>query len=64
MDRIAAAVGANMLCPNTPLLVIDMGTAITYDFVNSSNEVLYTLIIYSISSSLLLNILPSSSYSF
>jgi type III pantothenate kinase len=38
LDRIAAAVGANMLCPNTPLLVIDMGTAITYDFVNSSNE--------------------------
>ena len=38
LDRIAAAVGANMICPNTPLLVIDMGTAITYDFVNSSNE--------------------------
>ena len=38
LDRIAAAVGANMLCPNTPLLVIDMGTAITYDFVNASNE--------------------------
>ena len=38
LDRIAAAVGANMLCPNTPLLVIDLGTAITYDFVNSSNE--------------------------
>jgi type III pantothenate kinase len=38
LDRIAAAVGANMLCPNTPLLIIDMGTAITYDFVNSSNE--------------------------
>lgn len=38
VDRIAAAVGANMLCPNTALLVVDMGTAITYDFVNSSNE--------------------------
>jgi type III pantothenate kinase len=38
LDRIAAAVGANMMSPNTPLLVIDMGTAITYDFVNSSNE--------------------------
>ena len=38
LDRIASAVGANMLCPNTPLLVIDMGTAITYDFVNASNE--------------------------
>ena len=38
LDRIAAAVGANMLCPNTPLLIVDLGTAITYDFVNSSNE--------------------------
>lgn len=38
LDRIAAAVGANKMCPNTPLLVIDMGTAITYDFVNASNE--------------------------
>ena len=38
LDRIAAAVGANKICPNTPLLVIDMGTAITYDFVNTSNE--------------------------
>ena len=38
LDRIAAAVGANKMCPNTPLLVIDMGTAITYDFVNTSNE--------------------------
>lgn len=38
VDRIAAAVGANKLCPNTPLLVIDLGTAITYDFVNSDNE--------------------------
>ncbi len=38
LDRVAAAVGANMLCPNKPLLIIDLGTAITYDFVNSSNE--------------------------
>jgi len=34
-DRIAAAVGANYLYPNENLLVIDAGTAITYEFVNS-----------------------------
>ena len=38
LDRIAAAVGANMLKPNSPLFIIDMGTAITYDFVNEYNE--------------------------
>lgn len=38
LDRIAAAVGANLLRPNVPLLVIDMGTAITYDYVNELNE--------------------------
>ena len=38
LDRIAAAVGANMLKPNTPLFIVDMGTAITYDFVNEHNE--------------------------
>ena len=38
LDRIAVAVGANKLCPNTPLLIVDMGTAITYDFVNALNE--------------------------
>lgn len=38
LDRIAAAVGANMLKPNSPLFIIDMGTAITYDFVNENNE--------------------------
>jgi type III pantothenate kinase len=32
-DRIAAAVGANKLFPNQHVLVIDAGTAITYDFV-------------------------------
>ncbi len=30
-DRIAAVVGAHTLCPGHPLLVIDAGTAITYD---------------------------------
>lgn len=37
-DRIAAAVGANCLCPDRPLLIIDSGSAITYDFVNGRNE--------------------------
>lgn len=39
-DRLAACVGANFLYPNTNLLVIDAGTAITFDFVNSKNEYL------------------------
>jgi len=34
LDRLAAAVGAWSLQPGKPLLVIDMGTAITYDFVS------------------------------
>ncbi|MBP1639792.1 MAG: putative transcriptional acitvator, Baf family [Bacteroidetes bacterium] len=36
-DRIAAAVGANWLCPDTNLLIIDAGTAITYDIVSADN---------------------------
>lgn len=32
-DRLAAAVGANFLKPNENLLIIDVGSAITYDFV-------------------------------
>lgn len=39
-DRIAAAVGGNHLYPNTNLLIIDAGTAITYDFVNEKNQYL------------------------
>lgn len=35
MDRLAAAVGAWALKPGNNLLVIDSGTAITYDFVSS-----------------------------
>ena len=35
-DRLAAAVGAWSLQPFKPLLIIDMGTAITYDFVSES----------------------------
>lgn len=34
LDRIAAAVGANYLYPHENVLVIDMGTCITYDIVN------------------------------
>lgn len=37
-DRIAAVVGANMICPNRNVLVIDAGTCITYDFIDSENR--------------------------
>ncbi|MCQ2342922.1 MAG: type III pantothenate kinase [Paludibacteraceae bacterium] len=33
-DRLAAAVGAAWLCPNENLLIIDAGSAVTYDFVD------------------------------
>ncbi len=33
-DRIAAAVGATAIFPNTPVLIIDIGTAITIDFIS------------------------------
>ena len=39
-DRIAAVVGANYLYPSADLLVIDSGTAITYDLINSKAEYL------------------------
>ena len=39
-DRIAAAVGANDLFPNQNILVIDAGTAITYDLISEKNEFL------------------------
>ena len=35
--RLAAAVGANALFPDTDLLIIDAGSAITYDFVSKDN---------------------------
>jgi len=35
MDRLAAAVGAAAQKPNTPLLIVDMGTAITIDYVSA-----------------------------
>jgi type III pantothenate kinase len=37
-DRIAAAVGANFLQPDQNLFIIDMGSAVTYDFVTKNNE--------------------------
>ena len=40
VDRIAASVGAKTLFEGTDLLVIDIGTCITYDFVSSKNEYL------------------------
>ena len=36
LDRLAAAVGANYLFPKKDLLVIDAGTAITFDLVKSN----------------------------
>jgi type III pantothenate kinase len=37
-DRIAAIVGANTICPDTSVLVTDIGSAITIDFINNRNE--------------------------
>ncbi len=39
-DRLAAAVGAAALCPQENLLIIDSGSAITYDFVSAAGEFL------------------------
>jgi type III pantothenate kinase len=39
-DRIAASVGANSLFPCSNLLIIDAGTAITYDLVDENNRYL------------------------
>lgn len=35
LDRIASAVGAAHLCPQSNLLIVDAGSAITYDFVSA-----------------------------
>lgn len=37
-DRLAAVIGANNIFPDSNVLVIDMGTAITYDLINKSNQ--------------------------
>ena len=39
-DRLAAAVGAHFLAPNKNLLIIDAGSAITYDFLTEKGEFL------------------------
>jgi len=39
-DRLAAIIGANNIFSNTSVLVIDMGTAITFDFINNKNQYL------------------------
>lgn len=39
-DRIAAVVGAVSLYPRNNILIIEAGTCITFDFVNSNNEYL------------------------
>ncbi len=38
MDRLAAVVGANAIQPGKPLLVIDAGTCITYDFIDEEGQ--------------------------
>ena len=37
-DRLSAAVGANAMFPDENVLVLDAGTCITYDLVNSKNQ--------------------------
>jgi type III pantothenate kinase len=37
-DRVAAAAGAIALYPKKPLLVVDAGTCIKYNFINSNSE--------------------------
>ena len=39
-DRIAAVAGANNIFPNTNVLIIDIGTAVTYEFLSENNEYL------------------------
>ena len=40
LDRIAVTVGANHTFANENVLAIDMGTCVTFDFVNAKNEYL------------------------
>ena len=39
-DRLAAAVGASVLCPGRDCMVVDAGTAITYEFVEAGKRYL------------------------
>lgn len=38
MDRVAAVVGASVLCPNSPLVVVDAGSCITIDYLDDTNR--------------------------
>ncbi len=38
LDRLAAIAGAQFLCPGKNILIIDTGTAITYDFLSSTGN--------------------------
>ncbi len=38
IDRLAGAVAASNIFPNTNVLIVDTGTAVTYDFVNADNQ--------------------------
>ncbi len=38
VDRIVGAMEAYMQCPNTPALSIDLGTALTFDFVTAQGQ--------------------------
>lgn len=40
LDRLAAAIGANSIFPNNNCLIIDAGTAITFDITNEKGEFL------------------------
>ncbi|MFN0050430.1 MAG: type III pantothenate kinase [Cytophagales bacterium] len=40
MDRLAAVIGANYLYPNVDCLVIDAGTCLTFDFIDSNAKYL------------------------
>ena len=39
-DRLAADIGAIAACPTGPLLVVDAGTCITYDVIDSNHRIL------------------------
>lgn len=39
-DRLASVIGANNIFPNANVLVIDAGTAVTFDFINQQNQYL------------------------
>jgi len=39
-DRLASVVGANNIYPNANVLVIDLGTAVTFDLINDNNQYL------------------------